>query len=151
MSDFKIIETQEQLDQVIKDRLERERVKLSKEYEEKISGLNDQLKTLTEENSSVKQSLEKIAEKDKEIDALKGQVAGYEKAKMRTDIALQYNIPYNLSDRIQGDDEEAMKKDAESLAKYFQKAEPIAPPKEVNQDKKGDAYQELLNNLNLND
>ena len=76
MSDFKIIETQEQLDQVIKDRLERERVKLSKEYEGKISGLNDQLKTLTEENSSVKQSLEKIAEKDKEIDALKGQVAG---------------------------------------------------------------------------
>ena len=67
MSDFKIIETQEQLDQVIKDRLERERVKLSKEYEGKISGLNDQLKTLTEENSSVKQSLEKIAEKEKDI------------------------------------------------------------------------------------
>lgn len=151
MSDFKIIETQEQLDQVIKDRLERERVKLSKEYEGKISGLNDQLKTLTEENSSVKQSLEKIAEKDKEIDALKGQVAGYEKAKLRTDIALKYNIPYSLSDRIQGDDEETMAKDAQSLAEYFQKPDPIAPPREVNHDKTGDAYQELLNSLNFND
>lgn len=151
MSEFKIIETQEQFDQAIKERLEREHAKVSKEYEEKLSGLNEQIKALTKENGSVKESLEKMADKDKEIDALKGQVKGYEKAKLRTDIALQYNIPYNLSDRIQGDDEEAMKKDAESLAKYFQKSEPIAPPKEVNQDKKGDAYQELLNNLNLND
>lgn len=151
MSEFKIIETQEQFDQAIKERLEREHAKVSKEYEEKLYGLNEQIKALTKENGSVKESLEKMADKDKEIDALKGQVKGYEKAKLRTDIALQYNIPYNLSDRIQGDDEEAMKKDAESLAKHFQKAEPIAPPKEVNQDKKGDAYQELLNNLNLND
>ena len=151
MSEFKIIETQEQFDQAIKERLDREHAKASKEYEEKLSGLNEQIKALTKENGSVKESLEKMADKDKEIDALKGQVKGYEKAKLRTDIALQHNIPYNLSDRIQGDDEEAMKKDAESLAKYFQKAEPIAPPKEVNQDKKGDAYQELLNNLNLND
>lgn len=151
MADFKIIETQEQLDQVVKKRLERERAKFEEEHASALSELQSKLKALEEEQNAAKKSLEEMAEKDKEIDALKGQVKGYEMAKLRTKIALEYRIPYNLSDRIQGEDEESMKKDAENLATYFQKQEPIAPSKNTDLDKTGNAYQELLDSLDMNE
>ena len=128
MSDFTAITTQEELDTIVKARLAREKEKYA-DY--------DQLKTrvsdLEKENGALKSAAEasktSAADYDKQIANLKKQVAGYETASLRTRIALQNGLPYDLADRLVGDDEEAIKADAERLAGFLKPAEPAAPTK----------------------
>ena len=128
MSDFTAITTQEELDTIVKARLAREKEKYA-DY--------DQLKTrvsdLEKENGALKSAAEasktSAADYDKQIANLKKQVAGYETASLRTRIALQNGLPYDLADRLVGDDEEAIKADAERLAGFMKPTEPAAPTK----------------------
>ena len=128
MSDFTAITTQEALDTIVKARLAREKEKYA-DY--------DQLKTrvsdLEKENGALKSAAEtsktSAADYDKQIANLKKQVAGYETASLRTRIALQNGLPIDLADRLQGNDEESLKADAERLASFVKPAEPKAPPK----------------------
>lgn len=128
MSDFTAITTQEELDTIVKARLAREKEKYA-DY--------DQLKTrvsdLEKENGVLKSAAEasknSAADYDKQIADLKKQVASYETASLRTRIALQNGLPYNLADRLVGDNEEALKADAERLAGFLKPAEPAAPTK----------------------
>lgn len=128
MSDFTAITTQEELDAIVRARLAREKEKYA-DY--------DQLKTrvsdLEKENGVLKSAAEasktSVADYDKQIADLKKQVAGYETANLRTRIALQNGLPYDLADRLVGDNEEALKADAERLAGFLKPAEPAAPPK----------------------
>ena len=128
MSDFTAITTQEELDTIVKARLAREKEKYA-DY--------DQLKTrvsdLEKENGALKSAAEtsktSAADYDKQIANLKKQVAGYETASLRTRIALQNGLPIDLADRLQGNDEESLKADAERLASFVKPAEPKAPPK----------------------
>ena len=48
---------------------------------------------------------------------------------MRTRVALQYGLPLDLASRLRGDDEEALKQDAENLAGLMHANEPKAPLK----------------------
>lgn len=128
MSDFTAITTQEELDTIVKARLAREKEKYA-DY--------DQLKTrvsdLEKENGVLKSAAEasknSAADYDKQIADLKKQVASYETASLRTRIALQNSLPYDLADRLVGDDEEAIKADAERLAGFLKPAKPAAPTK----------------------
>ena len=128
MSDFTAITTQEELDAIVKARLAREKEKYA-DY--------DQLKTrvsdLEKENGVLKSAAEasknSAADYDKQIADLKKQVASYETASLRTRIALQNGLPIDLADRLQGNDEESLKADAERLASFVKPAEPKAPPK----------------------
>ena len=128
MSDFTSITTQEELDAIVKARLAREKEKYA-DY--------DQLKTrvsdLEKENGVLKSAAEasknSAADYDKQIADLKKQVASYETASLRTRIALQNGLPYDLADRLVGDNEEALKADAERLAGFMKPVEPAAPPK----------------------
>ncbi|WP_426807469.1 capsid assembly scaffolding protein Gp46 family protein [Streptococcus anginosus] len=154
MSDFTAITTQEELDAIVKARLAREKEKYA-DY--------DQLKTrvsdLEKENGVLKSAAEanktSAADYDKQIADLKKQVAGYETASLRTRIALQNGLPYDLADRLVGDDEEAIKADAERLAGFVKPVEPVAPTKsnEPNVNKgendKREIYREMVQSLNV--
>lgn len=126
MSEFKPITTQEEFDAAIKGRLSREKDKY---------GDYDQLKTrvaeLEEENVGLKSTIEannqSKADADKQLEDLQNQIAGYETANLRTRVALQHGLPYDLADRLQGNDEESFKADAERLAGYIKKSQPVAP------------------------
>ena len=126
MSEFKPITTQEEFDAAIKGRLSREKDKYS-DY--------DQLKTcvaeLEEENVGLKSTIEannqSKEDTDKQLEDLQNQIAGYETANLRTRVALQHGLPYDLADRLQGNDEESFKADAERLAGYIKKSQPVAP------------------------
>ena len=126
MSEFKPITTQEEFDAAIKGRLSREKDKY---------GDYDQLKTrvaeLEEENVGLKSTIEATnqskADADKQLEDLQNQIAGYETANLRTRVALQHGLPYDLADRLQGNDEESFKADAERLAGYIKKSQPVAP------------------------
>ena len=115
MIEFKVIETQEQLDAIIKSRLDREKAKYS-DYDnlaEKIKNLeteNTNLKqTITEKESSESTTANKIAELEKDVTTWKNK-------SLKQQIAMKNGLPFDLADRLQGDSEESLNEDAERLA-----------------------------------
>lgn len=152
MSEFKVIESQEELDKIISERLKRERKQVELEFSEKFKTLEEENKNLKSENVSIKSNLEKATEKDKEIEKLQGQIKRYEKSELQRKIALENNIPYKLASRIQGETEKDMLEDAKDLSKYFEEKEVIAPLKNPEIGKytgQTGAYKDLLQGLNL--
>lgn len=150
---FKQIETQEELDQIITDRLNRQKAS----YEEKLTDYdkikqrNEELET---ENNKLQTSSAELAEKakgyDQNIADLNAKIAGYETASMRNKVALAHGLPIDLADRLQGDDEESLTKDAERLAGFIKKSDPPAPlrdPEPPAENNKSVAYKKLAESL----
>lgn len=150
MTEFKAIETQEQLDAIIKSRLDREKAKYS-DYDklsEKIKNLeteNTKLKqTITDKETSETTTASKIADLEKDVTTWK-------QKSLKQQIAMKNGLPFDLADRLQGDSEESLNEDAERLAslvnvkKYTQ---PLAD-KEPNFESKGTdaAWREVVKNL----
>ena len=115
MSEFKPITTQEEFDVAIKARLFREKEKYG-DYDQ----LKSRVTELEEENISLKSTIEANKQSkddsDKQLEEMQKQIAGYETANLRTRIALQNGLPYDLADRLQGADEESLIADAERWA-----------------------------------
>ena len=149
MSEFKPITTQEEFDAAIKERLSREKSKYS-DYDQ----LKSRVAELEEENVGLKSTIEATnqskADTDKQLEELQSQIAGYETASLRTRVALQYGLPYDLADRLQGTDEESFKADAERLAGFMKSKESI-PPLKTNEpnlsDDKNSGWLELAREL----
>lgn len=115
MTEFKAIETQEQLNAIIKARLDREKEKYS-DYDtlaEKIKKLeteNTSLKqTITDKETSESTSLTRISELEKDVIVWK-------QKSLKQQIAMKNGLPFDLADRLQGDSEESLNEDAERLA-----------------------------------
>jgi septal ring factor EnvC (AmiA/AmiB activator) len=152
--EFKAITTQEEFDKAIQERLKREKETIEKKYadyediknnnkklEKKIGELTETLKTSGATNEGY----------DKTIKELNAKIAGYETANLKTRIALQNGLPYDLASRLVGEDEESITADAKKLAEFIGQKEPIAPLKNIEPpiDGKDGAYKSLLENLNL--
>lgn len=152
--EFKPITTQDELDNVIKDRLARQKETIESQYQdyEEIKKRKEELETeVGVLNETIKETNEKYANHDADLSDLNAKLKDYEMSNMKTKIALQYGIPYNLASRLVGEDEETLSKDAESLASLVKQKEPIAPLKDIEPqvDEKDVAYKSLLENLNL--
>ena len=155
MSEFKPITTQEEFDAAIKGRLSREKEKYG-DYDQ----LKSRVTELEEENVGLKSTIEATnqskADADKQLEDLQNKIAGYETASLRTRVALQYGLPYDLADRLQGTDEESLKADAERLAGFMKPVSKIAPvkstepaiPDEGNND---ETYKKLAQALSIED
>lgn len=152
--EFKIIETQEEFDKAIQERLNRQKESIEKQYAD-YAEIKERNTTLETEVGTLKTTLSETNEKytnyDKDIADLNAKIAGYETANMRTRIALQHNIPYDLASRLVGEDEESITADAKKLAELVGNKEPVAPLRDVEPiiDGKDGAYKALLENLNL--
>ena len=122
MAGFEAITTQEQLDAVIKDRLERERKTLTEKYsdyddlKEKVSDYEKQIGDL---NKSIKDNEKKYADYDQQLSALQTKVKGYESDSVKTRIAHEAGIPYELASRLTG----------ETVAKLLKTGQQPAPLK----------------------
>lgn len=153
MAEFKPITTQEELDAIIIDRVNREKETQSKKYAD-----YDELKSknleLTNQLDAVNQTLKQLGEEKtnytKSIDDLNAKVKSYEIDKLRTKIALENGLPYNLASRLVGEDEETLSSDAQQLAELVN-SKPLAPLKDTENNKSSgaDSYKNLLNSLNL--
>ena len=115
MTEFKAIETQEQLNAIIKARLDREKEKYA-DYDtlsEKIKNLeteNTKLKqTITDKETSESTTASKIADLEKDV-------ATWKQKSLKQQIAMKNGLPFDLADRLQGDSEESLNEDAERLA-----------------------------------
>lgn len=129
MSEFKVIETQEELDHIVEWRLKREREKYA-DYDD----LKERVLSLEKEKGSLQTTLEAV-QKEKagfeiQVKDLESQVSGYETSALRTKIALSHGLPYDLADRLQGADQAEMEADAERLATFLKPVERTAPLKE---------------------
>ena len=151
MSEFKPITTQEEFDAAIKERLYREKAKYS-DYDQ----LKSRVEELEKENGGLKSTIEATnqskADADNQLEGLRHQIAGYETASLRTRVALQHGLPYDLADRLQGTDEESFKADAERLAGFMKKTQPVAPIRDSEPvlEKTEDAlYKNLIQGLEI--
>ena len=150
--EFKAITTQEEFDKTIADRLKRQKENILKEYED-YEQVKKERDSFQNELIELKKSVETFnAEKEnhsKEIEALNTKIKGYELNSMRMKIALENGIPYSLADRLKGDDEESLTKDAKALSEFVSKNKPVAPLKS-SQTKihiKDASYKQFLGNL----
>lgn len=127
MSEFKIIETQEQLDAVIGERLKRERETVKKQYEGYLSP-DDVTKKYEGFLSpdDVTKKYEKYLSPE-EAAAKDAKIKGYETSSVKMKIAHEVGIPFELAERLTGEDEAAIRKDAEAISK-FMKSTHQAPP-----------------------
>ncbi len=119
MSDFTVIETQEQFDAAIGERLKRERETTEKKFEGYLSPEDAQKKYsgyISAEDVEKKYqgylSPEDVAKKD-------AQIKKYETDSVKARIAHEAGIPFELVGRLNGETEEDIRKDAENLSKFI--------------------------------
>lgn len=118
--EFKAIETQEAFDAAIKARLERNTRSVTEEITKKYDGWISP--------DEAKKSADQIAALNKEIETGKAAIAeltaknaAYETSSVKMKIANEVGLPGEIADRITGETEEDMRKDAEKLAQLFVK------------------------------
>lgn len=149
MSEFKPIETQEQLDAIIQDRLKRERDTTTKRFDGWVSpedhqkALNDAIKALDDYKKAHEGDEQTIAD-------LTAKTKAYETATLKSRIAHEVGLSYDWISRISGDDEASIRADAEALKKMVGNG-PVLPTKNSESGEKvnsGDAaFRSLLNDL----
>lgn len=118
---FTPIETQEQFDAAISERIGRVNAK----HESAIADMQAKLDALTQENASLNQSIKDSADKyataDNTIADLTAKVKSYEVASVKARVAREAGIPFEMAERLRGETEEEIKADAEALAKLIPK------------------------------
>ena len=150
MTEFKVIETQEQLDAIIKTRLDREKAKYS-DYDT----LSEKIKKLETENTSLKQT---ITDKETSESTTASKIADLEKdvttwkqKSLKQQIAMKNGLPFDLADRLQGDSEESLNEDAErlaSLVKVKNYTQPLADKEpNIQTNSVDDAWRDVVKNL----
>ncbi|MCI9292982.1 MAG: DUF4355 domain-containing protein [Erysipelotrichaceae bacterium] len=150
---FEPIETQEQLDALIADRLKRERETVEKKY-----GDYDDLKKKADSYDAKVADYERQLKEAKDTSALdakikelNGKIAKYESDSVKTRIANELGLPHEIAQRLSGDDEESIRKDAKALAEVLGNVKKTVAPlrsTETHQgDDKAEAYRKLVNDL----
>jgi hypothetical protein len=147
MSEFEVIETQEQLDSVIGERIEQERETIEQKYNGYLSPEDAAKKYegyLSPDEVEKKYkgylSPEDAAEKDNKIKK-------YEISSLKMRIANEVGIPHEMADRLSGEDEDSIRKDAKKLLKLIgttRKAPPLRTPERVDADTKRAALKNTL-------
>lgn len=119
---FKVIETQEELDKIIQKRLaqkDREAAETYKDFlsPEKAKELRDEYdKRISDIKKSLDEANAKLADHDKVVSDLTQRAQTAETTLLKSKIAHESGLPFELANRLVGTNEEELKKDAESLS-----------------------------------
>lgn len=151
MAEFTAIETQEALDSIIKERLDRQK----KTHAEEIKTLNDNINALQKQRDDLleekRTNSEKYSGYEKTISEANAKIKAYETASVKTRIAFEKGIPYELTDMLKGETEEELIKSADVLSKYMSNKNIVSPLAETETPGNGDgrrsALKALANNL----
>ena len=128
--EFKVINTQEEFDAAIKDRLARQENKIRAEYAD-----YDALKKSAEEQKTAYEKT--IADNKTAFDDLNqkyteatGKIAQYETDALKTKIAIETGLPIAMISYLKGSTEEEIKTSAEELGKFTKGSQvtPLANP-----------------------
>lgn len=150
---FKAIETQEELNNIIQNRLNKQK----ESYEKKLNELNtildeknkmqEELNNLKVSNTEEENVKENLLQENKK---LQDEVSLYKLNDLKRKIAIENGINYELASRLQGNTEEEIRKDAQSLSQLVKPNNKVAPLKDIeNKKEEKNSYSELLENLKL--
>lgn len=130
--EFKIIETQEDFDKAIQKRLaqkDKEQAEKYKEYmsPDDVTSLKSEYdKKLQELNDALTKANEKIAGNDQVVSELTTRATTAESDLLKSRIAHESGVPFELAGRLVGNNAEELKADAEKFASFL--APKSAPP-----------------------
>ncbi len=158
MSEFKVIETQEQLDSIISERIARAEKRAEEKAAEKYADydeisklVKDQTAQIEDLNKQLTAQTESASTSAQELDDLKAKVHKYETDSVRTRVAHEEGLPFELAARLSGEDEETIRADAKALVELVGKAKPAAPIGAQEPVTKGDdrnsALREMLSEM----
>ena len=132
MAEFTPINTQEELDKLIGERLASKENKIRAEYadyedlKKQVAGWNDEKAAFEKTIADNKTAFEELTQK---YDDATGKIAKYEADALKTKVAIESGIPAGLFKYLQGTTEEELRKSAEELGKFTKGATaPLADP-----------------------
>lgn len=137
---FEIIDTQEKFDAAISERLRRERETVSKKYadydelKQKAANYEKQIGEMTK---AAEESAKKYSGYDKQLADMQEKIKGYETGSVKTRIAHEKGIPYELAERLTGQTEDEIRQDAEMLSKLISRKPPA--PLKISADDSADS------------
>ncbi|MBQ6609276.1 MAG: hypothetical protein IJH70_02460 [Oscillospiraceae bacterium] len=134
--EFKPINTQEELNQVISQRLEQARSAERAKFAD-YDSIKTQLAGLQKD----------VTAKDTTIADLQGQLKTSRSDLVKTRIALEKGIPQELCSRLVGETEEEIRADADKLAGLMTKPKTAPPLKDTENESKGDSKDAALRSL----
>lgn len=152
------LNTQEEVDRFMATRLERAKRTGAEEEAKKFAGFDDfkakaekydtDIAALNETITGLRSEKENSTAK---ISELEGKIREYETASVKTRIARECGLPAELADRLSGNDEAAMRTDAEALVKLIRAQSGPAPmyrqSGEGGNDSKDAALKDLLSKV----
>lgn len=153
-NEFKVIETQEEFDKAVKERLARKDKEQAEKYKEYMSPADvtslksEYDKKLQELNDALTKANEKIAGNDQIVADLTNRANTAESDLLKSRIAHESGVPFELAGRLVGSNAEELKADAEKFASFL--APKSAPPlytSDPNSNKNGDMAA-MLNQIN---
>lgn len=154
---FKPIESQEALDEIVKQRLERQEKTLeakwndshkdalekAEKYDELEKNYNDISGKYSELENTSKDFSTKISD-------LENQIKNYQVNEIKTKVAYEKGLSHDVIDRLRGETEEDIRKDADSLVSIIgQKKVPGKSSEETPKDSQREAMREVLAKMNL--
>lgn len=161
--DFKVIESQEQLDSIIQDRLSRAEKQYAKQFDGWTSP--EDVKTLKESHTAEinklnelhAQEMEKYKDIDTQLAEKDAKIHAYEISSVKSNVAREIGLPFEAIEFLQGDNEKDIRENAEklktmtsnSVGHYTQ----IAPTRTLEQAKGSsldEAYKEVLEQFKAN-
>lgn len=145
MSEFKEIKTQEEFEQRLAERLSQKERSVRKEYEDYFSP--DDVKKIKEDYQGQIDTLsgDKVT-LETQIKDYKEKAVKYETDSVKTRIAAEMGIPFELIDRLKGETEDDLRKDAELLSSYSKVVPPLANTETTETN---DEYKKLLKDLEV--
>lgn len=132
---FEIIDSQEKLDAIVKERLDRQKKQfegymspsdvqsLKDGYEEKLSKMKDyEGYTSPNDLASIKTDYQT------KIDALTNENSSLKLSALKQDVAYEYKIPRDMASRLKGETKEEIQQDASTFAKYMGSSKTVVTP-----------------------
>ena len=153
---FTTIETQEQFDALVKDRIERAKESARKEAEKELSELEALREKAKKNEDSSKEKDALIAQLQEELEGAKKTVGdlnttvrGLEMSAKKSKIAHDYGLPYEMASRLKGDTDEELQADAEALKGFVvkQTTAPVAGYEKAPADDRRSMIASMLTNI----
>ncbi len=137
MAEFTPINTQEEFDALISDRMSRQAEKIRGEYKE-LEEQNKTLKAESEKWTKEKTDFESVIAKNKtdfedlnkKLDEANGKIADFENKELKTKIAIEKGLPMGLRGYLKGSTKEEVEASADELRKFANTTRqvPLADP-----------------------
>ena len=156
MAEFKPITTQEEFDEAIKARLDRQEKTIAARYSD-YEKLKEAAEKQDEEQRRLRTQAQEDAEKIKkltaELETAKASIKEHETRALKNSIAAEIGLPAGLTDRLTGNTAEEIRKDAEALKAVFDKENRKDLPGFTKETAPGDAtaaaYRQVLSGLHI--